>query len=324
MRRDDVERGAFGFGSRVTAVVAIAVLALFVSIHASAATQTYYITGHVGSGSFSTVPENTPFTGWYSFDDAATDTNGAADIGTYATGAFHVDFGPAIGMITFDQSPMTNVKNDQAGFFPGFYTDTFSISAGAGARDTPGFTNAFASVPSMVFSQGVVGTPGALSDDTLTGVPQVFGSPWDVDGQTISLPVSATGGGCPAFTSTCYLNLTIESVAQAYTLTVTTDGTGTGTVTSEPAGIDCPGVCGALLGGTIVLTAVPNQGSKFTGWTGCDSVDGDQCTVTLASAATVNATFDLIPPIPAVSGLGLVVVGFLIAIAGMVAVRLHT
>jgi hypothetical protein len=77
------------------------------------------------------------------------------------------------------------------------------------------------------------------------------------------------------------------------TLTVSPAGTGTGTVISSPSGINCPLTCSASYGSGTVLTLTPaaNVNSTFTGWSGCDSVAGDVCTVTLSSSRTVIPTF---------------------------------
>jgi subtilisin-like proprotein convertase family protein len=75
-------------------------------------------------------------------------------------------------------------------------------------------------------------------------------------------------------------------------------GSGSGTVTSAPAGIDCGGSCVSSFeaGGSVVLTATPSSGSQFASWQGCDSVSGNQCTVSIDTAIeNVTARFDLIP-----------------------------
>ena len=77
--------------------------------------------------------------------------------------------------------------------------------------------------------------------------------------------------------------------------TATTAGSGWGQVSSDPAGIDCPGSsCQASFdaGTAVTLTATPNAGSTFIGWSGDCSGTGS-CQVTMADARSVTATFAL-------------------------------
>jgi uncharacterized protein (TIGR03437 family) len=77
------------------------------------------------------------------------------------------------------------------------------------------------------------------------------------------------------------------------TLTTTTSGTGSGSVSSSPAGTSCGSGCVSFAPGTVVtLTATPNTGSTFAGWSGACSGAGS-CTVTMNSNQAVTATFDL-------------------------------
>jgi hypothetical protein len=77
-------------------------------------------------------------------------------------------------------------------------------------------------------------------------------------------------------------------------LVVTPAGPGVGTVTSQPAGISCPGTtCGAQFpaGDVVTLTATPNAGSSFDFWTGCTAGSvPNQCPVTIPGAGIVNVT----------------------------------
>ena len=79
-------------------------------------------------------------------------------------------------------------------------------------------------------------------------------------------------------------------------VTVTLTGSAEGTVTSVPAGINCPGqTCGAqfTVGDTIVLTASPNPGHTFGSWSGCTSVAGNTCSILVPTGSTnVIATFN--------------------------------
>ena len=61
----------------------------------------------------------------------------------------------------------------------------------------------------------------------------------------------------------------------------------------SPSGINCPGDCAQDFdsGSSVTLTANPDLNVDFTGWTGCDSVDGDECTVAMTSARNVTGAF---------------------------------
>jgi phospholipase C len=67
--------------------------------------------------------------------------------------------------------------------------------------------------------------------------------------------------------------------------------TGTGTVTSSPAGINCPTTCTASFtsGTSVTLTATAGSGFQFSGYSGACS--GSSCQITLASDQSVSATF---------------------------------
>jgi hypothetical protein len=80
------------------------------------------------------------------------------------------------------------------------------------------------------------------------------------------------------------------------TLAVLLGGNGQGTVTSVPAGVVCPGNCGAqfTVGNLVVLDATPNSGGHtFSGWTGCTPGNPPtSCTLTMPVAGiVVTATF---------------------------------
>jgi hypothetical protein len=85
---------------------------------------------------------------------------------------------------------------------------------------------------------------------------------------------------------------TFTTSSQAYTLTVTLSGTGSGTVTSDPAGIDCGADCNESysVNTLVTLTATPEAGSIFSGWSGACS-GTDLCIVTMDAARMVAATF---------------------------------
>jgi hypothetical protein len=85
----------------------------------------------------------------------------------------------------------------------------------------------------------------------------------------------------------------VVSLVDHHNLTVTKDGTGTGSVTSTPAGIDCGSTCTSSfgIGDQVTLTATPDSGSNFTGWTGGGCSGTGTCVVTISADTTVTATF---------------------------------
>ncbi len=80
------------------------------------------------------------------------------------------------------------------------------------------------------------------------------------------------------------------------TLTISKAGAGSGSLTSSPAGIDCGSDCSGIFdnGTAVTVTASAAPGSYLSGWTGCQSVVGKECTVTMDMDRTVTATFELI------------------------------
>jgi hypothetical protein len=79
------------------------------------------------------------------------------------------------------------------------------------------------------------------------------------------------------------------------TLSMSLAGNGPGSVSSSPAGINCGVDCSQTYAyATVVtLTAVPEPGSTFDGWSGGGCAGVDPCDVTMDQAQEVTATFSL-------------------------------
>ena len=111
---------------------------------------------------------------------------------------------------------------------------------------------------------------------------------------TGTVPVTITGTS-GSLSNTTTINLTVNALPK-FTLTVSDTGLGSGTVTSSPAGINCGNACSASYasGTTVTLTATPGFLSGFGGWSGCDAVSGNSCTLKMSSARSVTANFTLL------------------------------
>ncbi len=111
--------------------------------------------------------------------------------------------------------------------------------------------------------------------------------------------IQPTGGGASSVSDTAFNDYDMSgasfTLVVGQTLTVARSGGGTGTVTADSGAINCGATCSDIYPGTVVnLTATPDAGSVFVGWTGACTGTGP-CAVTVDAAKTVNAQFELAP-----------------------------
>ena len=132
------------------------------------------------------------------------------------------------------------------------------------------------------------------------GDTELFASPVTMSaGDTVDFAVGV--GGNHFFSDSTFTDIRIT--ANRPSLKVVHAGGGSGTVTSEPAGINCGAECLSLLeAGTVVtLTAIPEPGSVFAGFSGGCRSSSTTCTLTLSASRSVTATFDTAPEEIAIS-----------------------
>lgn len=89
--------------------------------------------------------------------------------------------------------------------------------------------------------------------------------------------------------------LAVPMSAYTGTLTIAKTGYGSGLVTSNSGGINCGTTCTGT-DTSLTLTATPDAGSIFTGWSGGGCAGTGTCTIVMSSDATVTAMFDTILP----------------------------
>ena len=116
-----------------------------------------------------------------------------------------------------------------------------------------------------------------------------------------SVFVGWEGGACSG-AGDCILTMDATKVAVAhfekgvaYSLSVATNGgNGTGRVTSAPDGIDCGTSCQASFteGAAVTLSATPDAGYAFNGWSSDACPGNGDCTLTLGADTSVTAAFD--------------------------------
>ena len=160
----------------------------------------------------------------------------------------------------------------------------------------------------------------ACSTPTAAGVASNSCSANFTNGTAVTLTASAASGSaftgwsgaCTGTAATCNLTMSAARNVTANFVPVTTfvltanaskvDANAGGRITSAPAGLSCdtPTAAGVTStacpasynsGTSVTLTAAPNTGSTFTGWSGACTGTGATCTVAMSVARSVTASF---------------------------------
>jgi hypothetical protein len=219
---------------------------------------------------------------------------GATCSGSFASGT----------MVTLTAAPATGSTFTGWGA-PCSGTGTCAVTVTAATTVTATFTatnNFTLSVTKAGTGTGTVASApagincGATCSASFASGTQVTLTAAPASGSTFSgwgAPCEGTGTCVVTVTAATTVTATFTQSTTNFALTVAEAGTGTGTVTSAPAGISCPSTCTAnFAGGTqVTLTATPATGSSFAGWSGAGCTGTAGCSVTLAAAQTVTATF---------------------------------
>ncbi len=128
--------------------------------------------------------------------------------------------------------------------------------------------------------------------NAVTNVPRP-GFPWAVAVNVATNVVYVTDVSYVAGTDTNTVTV-VAGAPSDYSLFVSKGGNGT--VTSGDGYIRCGTACSSPynLGTNVFLTATPAAGSTFSSWSGCDTSQGNTCTVTVLSAQSVTANFSAV------------------------------
>ena len=126
---------------------------------------------------------------------------------------------------------------------------------------------------------------GSLATFVATPTGRSTFTGWSGDCTNDSGPCEVVVEGSPSITA--------HFTAQ-HAVSIKKGGTGAGSVVSDPAGVNCGGICLGYFtdGETVTLSAIPSGHSSFTGWSGEGCSGTGTCQVPIGvSTKTVTATF---------------------------------
>jgi len=164
------------------------------------------------------------------------------------------------------------------------------------------FDSNYPSPPAVAGSWTLLGnsptvTDAGRADSSNSSIYQAQSGAWVFATGTMSWSsgLSASGLADPRIqqaTTNVFNRFITGTAPTSFALAVTKSGTGTGTVTSSPPGISCGTTCSANFDNATVvsLTATPDSGSTFAGWSGSCTGTG-ACSVTMDAAKSVSANF---------------------------------
>jgi len=210
-------------------------------------------------------------------------TNVQADeLGSTATDVSLISVGSSSGLLI-----PAGVNPCSFGSFIGPKYDFTITTSAAGGTITPSQT---IGAPANTVLASTGSTKSFSFSDATNCVSDV-----KVDGVSVGKPTTYTIG---PITKNYTLDVSFApcSGSDNY-LTVNIAGTGFCSVSSTPAGIavvpPATSASAMFASGTVTLIASAPSGSTFAGWSGCTSVNGNDCVINLTSDKTVTATCNL-------------------------------
>ncbi|HOD77836.1 MAG TPA: fibronectin type III domain-containing protein [Syntrophorhabdus sp.] len=180
--------------------------------------------------------------------------------------------GSSVGAVsTYTFSNVTANHTISASFKADTTTYTITASAGTGGTISPAGTVTVSRNASRSFT---------ITPSTGYSIDRVI-----VDGSSVGAVSTYTFSNV---TANHTISASFKADTTKYTLTINRSGSGTGTVSNNPSGL-------SFARGTVVtLTATPDAGSSFVGWSGGCSGTTPTCTVTMSANVIVTATFNLV------------------------------
>ncbi len=261
----------------------------------------------IGCGGGTSTPTETPTPKNFQL----TITGAAAGTGTVTSTPAGVSC-PSTCTATFAQNTqVTLIETPAAGYtFAGWSgacsgTGACVMTITAAATITASFTQSATSQQLTVTVTGsgtVSSSPAGISCPSTCSASyaqntQVTLTETPAAGSTFTGWAGACGGTAACTVPMSAATAVTATFAQTSTPQIVVTVSGSGTVTSSPAGINCPSTCSAPFAqnAVVTLTETPAPGSTFTGWGGACATAATTCTVTVAAATGVSATFSQPP-----------------------------
>lgn len=220
------------------------------------------------------------------FSSSGTPLNGGAPVVSGLTDPNAIAIGPKgqLYVAEFSVGTVELLSNGKGGFDSPTTIDSNSSALGVTVEESTG--DVFVDNSSVLEEFEEDGTP--------TGLP--FGEENLAAG---SLALAVNEGTHELYATNGSGLIDIFESFTAEKLNVGKTGTGEGTVTSEPNGINCGTGCAHSFkeGLKVILTAKPELGSKFIGWSGGGCSGSGTCTVTMSAETTVTAEFEARPEV---------------------------
>jgi len=208
--------------------------------------------------------------------------------------------------VTWTSSNTAVATIDAAGRATGVSRGTTTITATDGSGTSASTTLTVRELVTLSVIRAGNGTGTVSSSPPGISCGTDCSEPYD-SSSSVTLTATAASGsafgswiGCDAVAdATCTVTMGAARMVtaifdlQRFVLTVNKTGLGStqGSVSSSPAGISCGTDCYEPYTIDTVVTLTASPSLLLTGWSGCDTVSGATCTVTMRSAKSITASF---------------------------------
>lgn len=183
---------------------------------------------------------------------------------------------------------VNNISNSGATMTADLQVSCTVICYGLGTSSSPGAGGSVNASPAPACNGGTQYDDGVVV--TLSATPNLgynFGN-WSGDATGGTTPITVTMNATKTVTAN------FVTAGTCYSLTTSSLPVGGGTIARNPT-FNCNGNTQYSPGTIVTVTANANSGYAFNHWTGTSDTSTNPSTVTMSSAKSITATFDLVP-----------------------------